>query len=162
MAFLSSPGSQRVFPFFWFNGVADKAAALYTSLFPGSRIINTTHYGPGTPLPAGTVMTVEIELLGMRIIAFNGGPEHTLNESASLVVLCDSQDEIDKYWDGLTRDGGTPIQCGWLKDRFGLCWQIIPANFGELIASPNGAAVMNAMFQMVKLDKAALEAAARG
>jgi predicted 3-demethylubiquinone-9 3-methyltransferase (glyoxalase superfamily) len=152
----------KITPFLWFNMNAQEAVALYTSVFKNSRITNTTHYGEGAPVPAGTVMTIAFELDGQKLIALNGGPMYRLNEAFSLVVSRDSQAEIDDYWDSLTADGGAPQACGWLKDRFGLSWQIVPSNLSELVSGPNAPRVMQALFQMIKLDAAKLKAAADG
>lgn len=154
--------NSKITPFIWFNLNAEEAVALYTSTFKNSRVINTTRYGDGAPVPKGTVMTIAFELAGQKLIALNGGPQFKLNEAFSLVVACDSQAEIDEYWEKLTANGGTPQACGWLKDRFGLCWQIVPTKLTEMITGPNAGRVMQALFQMIKLDLAKLEAAAQG
>jgi predicted 3-demethylubiquinone-9 3-methyltransferase (glyoxalase superfamily) len=122
-----------------------------------------TRYGEGAPVPKGTVMTIAFELAGQPFAAINGGPMYTFTEAVSFVVNCDSQEEIDFYWERLTSGGGKPVQCGWLKDRFGLSWQVVPSNIAELFADPAKAArVAPILFRMVKLDMDALNAAAAG
>jgi predicted 3-demethylubiquinone-9 3-methyltransferase (glyoxalase superfamily) len=127
---------QTIHPMLWFDDQAQAAAELYTSIFPDSRIGTITKYGPAGPLPEGVVMTVDFELNGSRFVALNGGPEFTFNESVSFVVPCDSQKEIDRCWDRLV-DGGQPAPCGWLKDRFGVSWQVVPTVLAEWIADPD-------------------------
>lgn len=152
---------QKITPFLWFNTQAEEAAKLYTSLFPNSKIGKTSRYPEGSMGPAGSVMTVEFELDGQKLIALNGGPMFQFTEAISFVVDCETQDEIDRYWTRLLADGGTPQHCGWLKDKFGLSWQIVPRVLGELAAGPKGGQVMAAMMQMIKLDIAGLKAAAK-
>jgi predicted 3-demethylubiquinone-9 3-methyltransferase (glyoxalase superfamily) len=142
-------------PFLTFDSQAETAANLYTSIF-GGKILSVARYGDGAPAPKGSVMTVSFELLGQAYTALNAGPHFKFSEGFSLCVQCATQDEIDTYWAKLTADGGEPGPCGWLKDRFGLSWQIVPANIGELISRP---AAMQAMMKMTKLDIAALVAA---
>ena len=125
-------------PCLWFNDQAEEAAKLYCGIFPNSKIRGITKYGPPGPLPEGTVMTVEFELDGSRFVALNGGPEFTFNESISFVVPCESQEEVDGYWDRLV-DGGQPAPCGWLKDRFGVSWQIVPVALEEMLSDPDPA-----------------------
>jgi predicted 3-demethylubiquinone-9 3-methyltransferase (glyoxalase superfamily) len=140
-------------PFLWFDNTAGEAARFYTSIFPNSRLLDES------PL----VVTFEIE--GQRVMAINGGPHFQLNEAFSFFVACDSQAEVDRYWDALLADGGTPSQCGWLTDRFGLTWQIIPTRLMELMSDPDperAQRVTQAMLGMVKIDVAALEAAHAG
>ena len=153
----------------WFDGKAEEAAKLYTSIFKDGKIGKIARYGKeGFEIHGqreGTVMTVEFEINGLKYLALNGGPLFKFNESFSIVVTCDSQQEIDYYWEKLTADGGQPVQCGWLKDKFGLSWQVVPKVLAEMVsdADPNRAdRVTNAFLQMVKFDIAALEAAARG
>ena len=149
---------QKISPFLWFGGQAEQAAEFYTAIFKNSRINSKSHYGEGMPVPAGTVMTVSFELDGVQFTALNGPPGQTkFNESISFVVACDSQEEIDRYWDGLIGQGGAPVQCGWLKDQYGVSWQVVPSNIGQLAKSPQA---MKLMMGMVKLDKGALEKAA--
>jgi predicted 3-demethylubiquinone-9 3-methyltransferase (glyoxalase superfamily) len=153
---------QPITPCLWYDTEAEEAASLYTSVFPGSRIVDVTHYGDAGPRPAGMVLTVAFELDGRPFVALNGGPEYRFTEALSLQVHCETQDEIDRYWSLLSK-GGEEGPCGWLKDRFGLSWQIVPARLLELLADPDPARAqraMAAMMQMGKLDIAALEAAA--
>jgi predicted 3-demethylubiquinone-9 3-methyltransferase (glyoxalase superfamily) len=152
----------KVSPCLWFDMRGEEAAEFYTAIFPNSRIIETTRRPEGTPGPDGSVLTVTFELDGREIIALNGGPEFTFDEAISLSVDCEDQAEVDYYWERLT-DGGSESVCGWLKDRFGLSWQIVPRRLRELIADPDpevAARVTAAMLQMVKIDVAALEEAA--
>jgi predicted 3-demethylubiquinone-9 3-methyltransferase (glyoxalase superfamily) len=155
--------TQRIITTLWFDGNAEEAAAYYCSIFEDARIVHVTPYPEGTE-KAGSAMTVEWELLGQRYIGLNGGPQFTFNEAISLQVLCADQAEVDRYWDRLTADGGEEGPCGWLKDRFGLSWQIVPRAIYDIYAGdPDGAArAVQAMFGMKKLDIAALRAAAEG
>ena len=153
---------QKITPFLWFATAAEDAAKFYTSIFPNSKILATTHYCPGSPGPAGSVMTVEFELDGLKFVAFNGCAVFQFTEAISFVVTCQTQVEIDALWDKLTV-GGTEIQCGWLKDRFGLCWQIVPAELPKILKNPDpekAQNVMKSMMGMKKLDIAALKRAA--
>ncbi len=155
----------QVTPFLWFSHEAEEAATLYTTLFPDSRITGVSRYSEGGPGPAGSVMTVSFELCGQPVTALNGGPAYTLTEAFSFMVSCESQAEVDRLWDALTADGGRPSQCGWLTDRFGLTWQIIPSRLMELMGDPDAeraGRVVQAMLQMAKIDIAALEAAYAG
>lgn len=152
----------RITPCLWFDTEGEEAAKLYTSVFPNSRITRTTHYGSAGPRPEGTVMTVEFELDGQPFVALNGGPEFTFDEAISFQVDCETQDEVDSYWATLS-DGGEEGPCGWVKDRFGLSWQIVPTRLNELIADPDrekSQRVMAAMLGMSKLEIAELERAA--
>jgi predicted 3-demethylubiquinone-9 3-methyltransferase (glyoxalase superfamily) len=160
---MASTTVQKITPFLWFDSNAEEAVAFYTSIFPNSRTLGVSRYPEGAPGPAGSVMTVDFELAGQRFTALNGGPRFRFNEAISFVVHCDSQAEIDAYWEKLTAGGGSPVQCGWLRDRFGLSWQIVPAALPELLEDPvRGARVMQAILRMVKIDIAALKAAAGG
>ena len=156
-----------IVPNLWFDTEAEQAAQFYTSLFPHSRIVSVARYPEGAPEPAGpagTVMTVEFELDGQRFVGINGGPQFTFSEAVSFQIDCRDQDEGDRYWDALT-DGGEEGQCGWLKDRFGLSWQVVPQGMDAIFADPDQARAqraMQAMFGMRKLDLAALQAAADG
>ncbi len=155
----------QVTPFLWFDTEAEAAATLYTTLLPDSRITHVTRTPEGAPGPAGAAVTVSFELCGQPVTALNGGPTYALTEAFSFAVQCDSQAEVDRLWDGLVADGGTPSQCGWLTDRFGLTWQIIPARMIELLNDADrerAGRVMQAMLHMSKIDLAALEAAATG
>jgi len=151
-------------PSLWFNDDLEEAAEFYTSVFPNSKIVEVTRYGSAGPRAEGTVMTVTFELDGQRIGALNGGPDFTFNEAVSFMVECDDQDEVDHYWYALS-EGGEEGPCGWLKDRYGLSWQVVPAGVDELIKDPDqGRAerAMRAMLGMGKLDVAAMRAAADG
>ncbi|HYC40924.1 MAG TPA: VOC family protein [Chitinophagaceae bacterium] len=154
---------QRITPFLWFNREAEEAARFYTSVFPRSRVINTTHYDEAgarvSGMDAGSVMTVDFELDGQSFAAINGGPQFRFTEAVSFVVNCGSQEEIDYYWERLCEDGDPRAQqCGWLKDRFGLSWQVVPRELPDLLQrSPR---VMEAVLQMKKIDLAALREAA--
>jgi predicted 3-demethylubiquinone-9 3-methyltransferase (glyoxalase superfamily) len=146
----------------WFDFQAEDAAKFYVSIFPKSRILKTARYGDGGPGPKGTVMTVEFELDGQRMIALNGGPVYKLTEAISLVVDCKDQKEVDHYWSKLSR-GGEESMCGWLKDKYGLSWQVTPRILIELVSGRDkkkAKRVMEAMFKMKKIDIAALKAAA--
>lgn len=154
---------QKITTYLWFDNQAEEAAAFYTSLFEDSRILEVHRYGDAGPGPAGTAMMVTFELAGQRFLALNGGPEFTFTEAISLYVDCASQEEVDELWAKLT-EGGQESQCGWLKDRWGLSWQIIPKALPELLGSPDPAKaqqVMKAMLGMRKIDIKALEEAAR-
>lgn len=145
----------------WFDDQAEEAAALYTSIFPRSRILSTIPYPDGAPGPAGSVMLVTFEIDGVEVQALNGGPAFTFSEAVSLVVTVDTQEEIDRIWDALLADGGVPSQCGWLKDKFGMSWQVTPRGLEEMARDPERyARAMAALMGMVKIDIAALEAAA--
>jgi predicted 3-demethylubiquinone-9 3-methyltransferase (glyoxalase superfamily) len=148
----------KITPFLTYNDQAEAAARLYVSIFKNSRIVHTSRYGEGAPFPAGTAMTVVMELDGQRVIALNGGPTFSFSEGFSLSVSCETQDEIDRYWEQLTADGGAPGRCGWLVDRFGLSWQIVPASLPDLLRGPKA---VQAMMTMTRLDIAALERAGK-
>ena len=150
-------------PNLWFDDNAEEAANFYVSVFPNSRIVSVSHYPEGTD-KAGTAVTVEFELNGNPFVGINGGPMFKFDEAVSFQITCDSQEEIDHYWDALIADGGAESQCGWCKDRFGLSWQVVPGGMGELFSSnPEGAKrAWEAMMQMRKIDFAALQAAAAG
>ena len=155
---------QKITPFLWFDTQGEDAARFYTSVFPNSRIVDIQRYGEAGPRDAGTVMTVAFELEGQRFVALNGGPDFTFNEAISFEVECGDQDEVDGYWDTLS-DGGEPGPCGWLKDRFGVSWQIVPKRLTELLADDDrekAQRVMGAMLRMGKIDVAELERAAEG
>src|SRR2546429_9902668 len=152
---------QKITPFLWFNGRAEEAAKFYTGIFKNSKIESVSRYPEGSPYPAGTVMTVEFRIAGQRFIGLNGGAEFQFNESISFVVSCANQKEIDYYWKRLSA-GGKEVQCGWLKDKFGVSWQIVPTILGELMSDKDPAKserVMEAMLKMVKLDINKLKAA---
>jgi predicted 3-demethylubiquinone-9 3-methyltransferase (glyoxalase superfamily) len=154
----------EITPCLWFDTQGEDAARFYVSVFPNSRIVDVTHYGSAGPRDEGSVMTVEFDLDGQRFIALNGGPEFTFSEALSFQVGCETQEEVDHYWSKLS-EGGQEGPCGWLKDRFGLSWQIVPAALPRLLADPDeerAQRAMAAMLQMGKLDIAKLEAAADG
>lgn len=153
-----------IVPSLWFDTEALDAAEFYVSVFPGSRIIKVTHYGEAGPRESGMVLRVEFELDGQRLCAINGGPEFTFDEAISLSIECADQEEIDRYWARLT-DGGEEGACGWLKDRFGLSWQVVPVELGRLINDPDparAARATEAMLAMRKIDIATLRRAADG
>ncbi len=154
----------RITPNLWFDTQALEAAEFYTSIFPNSSIGEITHYIEGSPGPAGTVQTVNFTLDGQPFTGINGGPQFTFSEAVSLLIDCADQAELDHYWEKLT-DGGEPVQCGWLRDRYGLSWQVVPSGWEALMNDPDPDRVARAtaaMLGMVKLDIAALEAAADG
>jgi predicted 3-demethylubiquinone-9 3-methyltransferase (glyoxalase superfamily) len=155
----------RITPNLWFDTQALEAAEFYVSVFPGSEIKDVTHYGEAGPGPAGSVLTVEFTLDGQDFVALNGGPHFTFDEAVSFEITCADQDEIDRYWDALLEGGGQESQCGWLKDRFGLSWQVVPAGMTEVLNDPDrerAERAMQAVLGMVKIDIAALQAAADG
>ena len=152
----------KITPCLWFDTQGEDAAELYVSVFPNSRVVDVTHYGSAGPRPEGTVMTVSFELDGHPFVALNGGPEFSFSEAVSFQVDCADQAEVDHYWERLSA-GGEEGPCGWLKDRFGLSWQIVPTVLPELLAQPDAEKaqrVMSAMLQMRKIEIAALERAA--
>ncbi len=152
---------QRITPFLWFDREAEEAAHFYTSIFPNSKIVKLVRFSAAGPGPAGSVMTVKFELDGMPFVALNGGPHFKFTEAVSFVVNCQTQDEVDAYWEKLAA-GGAEVQCGWLKDKFGLSWQIVPTVLPELLSDPDpkkAPAVMKALMAMKKLDIRALKAA---
>jgi predicted 3-demethylubiquinone-9 3-methyltransferase (glyoxalase superfamily) len=155
---------QRISTNLWFDTEAEEAANFYVSIFDNSRIVSVSRYPEGAPREAGLVMTVEFELDGQRFVAINGGPEFEFDEAMSLEITCESQEEVDYYWDKLT-DGGQESHCGWLKDRFGVSWQVTPEGMEELFDDADPARAqraMKAMLEMRKLDGPALRAAADG
>lgn len=149
-------------PCLWFDTQGEEAAAFYTSIFKSSRILHVARYGEAGPRPAGTVMTVTFELDGQKFVALNGGPQFPFTEAISFQVDCRSQEEVDEYWSRLG-DGGEEGPCGWLKDRYGVSWQIVPTRLTELLDDPDpdtSQRVMRAMLEMKKIDVATLEQAA--
>lgn len=157
--------AQKITTFLWFDGAAEEAAALYVSVFRNSRILEVTRCGEAGPGPEGSVLTVSFQLEGQRFVALNGGPKFRFTEAISLLVDCDSQREVDEIWSRLVADGGEESMCGWLKDRFGLSWQIIPSALMRLLQDPDPAKarrVAQAMLGMRRIDVAALERAHRG
>lgn len=153
---------QKITPFLWFDTQAEEAANYYVSIFKNSKVTTITRVGDHGPGPKGSVMTVAFQIEGVEFVALNGGSMFKFSEAVSFLVSCETQQEIDHYWDKLTADGGQPIQCGWLKDKYGLAWQIVPSAFFPMITDPDPAKrerVMQAMMQMVKFDLAGLQAA---
>lgn len=152
----------KITPWLWFDTQGEEAAEFYTSIFPNSKITDVTRFGPAGPRPEGMAMTITFVLDGQEYVALNGGPEFTFSEAVSLQVSCGSQEEVDGYWNRLA-DGGQEGQCGWLKDRYGLSWQIIPTALGELLGDPDAGRsrrAMEAMLTMSKIDIAGLRRAA--
>jgi predicted 3-demethylubiquinone-9 3-methyltransferase (glyoxalase superfamily) len=155
---------QRIVTNLWFDTQAEEAAQFYCSVFPNSRVVSVARYPEGAPGPAGEVMTVEWELDGQRLVGINGGPQFTFSEAVSLAVMCRDQDEIDHYWERLS-DGGEEGPCGWLKDRYGVSWQVVPEGMDDVFSDPDPSRAqraMQAMLGMRKIDLAALQAAADG
>ena len=147
----------------WFDTEAEEAANYYTGIFPNSRVTSIDRYGEGGPRPAGTVLTASFELDGRPFVALNGGPEFGFDEAVSIQVHCEGQEEVDYYWNALTADGGQESMCGWLKDRFGFSWQIVPNRLTELLKDPDPSRAqraMGAMLEMRRIVIADLEAAA--
>ena len=154
---------QKITPFLWFDGQAEEAVGFYTSIFKNSRIDGVTRYGDAGPGPKGSVMTIAFELEGQKFTAINGGPVFKFTEAISFVVNCETQQEVDQYWDQLSA-GGKEVQCGWVKDRYGLSWQIVPTVLITMLQDKDAERsqrVMRAMLQMVKIDIAGLEKAYR-
>jgi predicted 3-demethylubiquinone-9 3-methyltransferase (glyoxalase superfamily) len=154
---------QKISPFLWFNDNAEEAMNCYLSVFKDSKVIRVAHNPPGAPGPEGALLMASIQLEGQEISLMNGGPGHPLTDAISLTVNCNTQEEVDYYWNKLLEGGGKEIACGWLKDRFGLYWQITPVILPQLISDPDKAKagrVMQAMMKMIKIDIAAIKAAA--
>ena len=152
----------EITPWLWFDTEGEEAAKFYTSVFPNSKIGDISRYGSAGPRPEGSVMTVSFELDGKKLVALNGGPDFKFNESVSFMVTCKDQDEVDAYWSKLS-EGGEEGPCGWLKDRYGLSWQIVPTALQELLSDPDrekSQRVMSAMMSMKKIEIAELERAA--
>jgi predicted 3-demethylubiquinone-9 3-methyltransferase (glyoxalase superfamily) len=150
-------GSPRITPFLWFDSNAEEAVDFYLSVFKNSRRLSELRNTGDAPGPKGGILTISFELDGLRFTALNGGPVYKFNEAVSFVVRCDTQQEVDDYWSKLTA-GGQEIACGWLRDKFGVCWQVVPARLPELIQNPKA---MQAMMKMKKIDLAELERAAQ-
>lgn len=145
---------RKITPFLWFDGKAEEAARFYMSIFKNSKMLSVSRYGEAGPGPKGSVMTVEFELEGEKFVALNGGPHYTFSPAVSFVVNCETQQEVDHYWERLS-EGGEKIQCGWLKDQYGLSWQIVPTVLPELLRDRDPERrkrVMEAMLKMIKLD----------
>lgn len=156
--------SQKITPFLWFNGQAEEAAGFYVSLFEDSAVTQVVRYGASGPGPEGTAMTVAFRLAGQHFVALNAGPQFSFTEAVSFVINCDTQAEIDALWSRLT-EGGTPGQCGWLKDRYGLSWQVVPSELPALLRGQDAAGasrVMQALFGMHKIDVETLRQARAG
>ncbi len=155
---------QKITPFLWFDGQAEEAADFYTSVFKDARITDVARFGPEGPGPEGSALTVSFELFGQKFVALNGGPEFAFTPAISFYVDCQSQEEVDYYWDRLL-EGGQPDACGWLRDKFGVSWQIVPGILNELLQDPDqekAGRVMAAMLKMVKLDISELKRAYAG
>jgi predicted 3-demethylubiquinone-9 3-methyltransferase (glyoxalase superfamily) len=163
---MARKGTAKIFPFLWYVKEAEEAAKLYTSIFPDSKVDRVSALQSESPSgPPGTVKVVDFTLFGQRFQAMSAGPHHDFNDAISMMVLCDDQAELDRYWNALLKDGGKPQACGWLIDKFGLRWQITPTFLDEMLMSDNreqSKRVTDAMLKMVKLDIATLEKAARG
>ncbi len=162
---LAMQQAPTITPFLWFEGDAEAAIGFYTSIFPDAKLVTKTWWGEGGPVPKGTLMTATFRLAGREFMAINGGPMHRFNEAISLFVSCADQAEVDHYWAKLTADGGEENQCGWLKDKYGLSWQVVPSVALPLLADPDPARarrVAAAFLQMRKIDVAALERAHQG
>jgi len=152
----------KIAPCLWFDGNAEEAANFYVALFPDSGIVSVSRWGEKGRFPKGTALMIEFTLFGQRFQALNAGPEASPNDSVSLSIDCEDADEVDGYWAALTADGDQEVQCGWLKDRFGFLWQVVPRGMGDLIGDPDparAARAMQAMIGMKKLDLAAMRAA---
>jgi len=155
---------QKITTFLWFDTQAEEAAKFYTAIFPSGKITSVSRYGDAGPGPKGSVMTVGFELEGQHFVGMNGGPQYSFTPAISLMVNCQTQQEVDHYWDRLV-EGGKPIACGWLQDKYGLSWQVTPTALMQLLQdkdSKKAQRVMQAMMQMVKLDVATLQRAAEG
>ncbi len=155
----------KIIPSLWFDTESEEAAAFYVSVFPNSRVVGVTHYPEDAPREAGMVMTVEFELDGQRFVGINGGPQFTFDEAISFQIECADQEEIDRYWSLLGADGGSEGPCGWLKDKFGVSWQVVPTGMDQVFDDPDperARRAMAAMLKMGKIDMAELERAADG
>ena len=153
---------QKITPFLWFDGHAEEAAGFYASVFPNSKVVNVVRYGEAGPGPAGSAMTVEFVLEGQKFVGLNGGPHFKFSEAISFVVNCEGQEEVDHYWEKLS-EGGSESRCGWLKDKFGLSWQIVPTALPRLLGNPDPKAagrVMGAKIVIADLERAAAAGAA--
>ena len=161
----TEPRPQKITTFLWFDNNAEEAVNFYCSVFKNSRVLNTTHYTEVGPGKKGSVMTVDFELDGQQFAALNGGPTFKFTEAISLVVNCDTQEEVDYYWEKLSADGGQKVECGWVKDKYGLAWQVTPKILMELLQSGDGQKVdrvMRAMMTMKKIDIEDIKKAAEG
>lgn len=156
---------QKIVPCLWFDTEAEEAAAFYTSVFPQGKVLETSHYTASSPKREGQVLTVAFELAGQQFMMLNGGPDFKHSHAFSLMVMCDTQEEIDRYWEKLLEGGGKPVECSWLVDRYGVSWQIAYSRMQQMITDPDrqrADRVMAAMMKMVKLDIATLEEAYAG
>lgn len=153
--------NQKITPFLWFDNQAEEAAQFYTSIFKNSRILHVSRYGDGGPGPKGSVMVVNFQVAGQEVTALNGGPRFKFSEAFSFVVNCENQEEIDEYWSKLTSGGGEESMCGWLKDKFGLWWQIIPSALGEMLGDKDPEKAQRAMQAMLKMHKIDIKALKR-
>jgi len=152
---------QRITPMLWFDNQAEEAANYYVSIFKNSKVTNVSRYGDTGPGPKGSVMVAEFELDGQKFTALNGGPRFKFTEAISLVVNCENQDEVDYYWEKLSGDGGQEVVCGWLKDKYGLSWQVVPVRVYELLSDPaTSDRVMAAVMEMKKIELSKIEQAA--
>lgn len=152
---------QRITPMLWFDNQAEEAANYYVSIFKNSKVTNVSRYGDTGPGPKGSVMVAEFELDGQKFTALNGGPRFKFTEAISLVVNCENQEEVDYYWDKLSGDGGQEVVCGWLKDKYGLSWQVVPVKVFELLSDPaTSDRVMAAVMEMKKIELSKIEQAA--
>ena len=157
--------TQKIVPCLWFDDRIEEAAKFYTSVFPDAKITHTSRYGDAGPLPKGKVLTMMFELAGQEFMGLNGGPQFKFSEAISFFVRCETQKEVDHYWTKLTADGGAESMCGWLKDKFGLSWQIVPNALPRYLTDKDAKKaerVMQAMLQMKKIDIAALDRAYAG
>ena len=155
--------TQKITTFLWFDSNAEQAVEYYTSLFPGSRVTKVSRSGKGGPGGEGSILTIAFELAGQKFLALNGGPHYSFTPAISLFVSCESQQEVDTLWNRFVEAGGTPVRCGWITDKFGLSWQIIPTRLMELMGDPDpvrSGRVAQAMMGMIKIDIAGLESAA--
>jgi predicted 3-demethylubiquinone-9 3-methyltransferase (glyoxalase superfamily) len=154
--------TQPIAPCLWFDGTAEEAVNFYVSIFKDSKVVHVDHFTDNMPDPAGPVLFIEFEINGQPFQALNGGPEFQFSEAISFSIECADQEELDYYWDALLNDGGEPSQCGWLKDKFGVSWQVVPRVLNELLRDPDrkrAGQAMQQMLEMVKLDIAPLQAA---
>ncbi|HYK77341.1 MAG TPA: VOC family protein [Daejeonella sp.] len=157
--------SQKINPCLWFDTNAEEAVNFYTSVFKNSKKLAVSYYADGAPMPKGSILTISFQLLGQNFLALNGGPDFKFTEAVSFIVNCETQEEIDYYWENLSKDGGAEIECGWLKDKFGLSWQIVPPIITELMSSEHpekSTRVMQAILKMKKLDLKTLKQAYAG
>jgi len=153
---------QKITPFLWFDNQAEEAMNFYVSIFKDSKVLSISRYGEGAPVPAGTVMTASFQIEGQQFTALNGGPLFSFTPAISFVIDCKTQEEVDHYWEKLT-EGGEEVQCGWLKDKFGVSWQVVPEVLGRLLNNPDpnkAQRAMQAMFTMKKIDISQLQEAA--